>query len=368
MKSNIGVDIGIIISNDDGKRGTRVEYSLTPNALQQMEAGTLDLSALKKKNKKRLKTTAITRETRFKILYILILLYNKDTTFEFHTKDALQFFLMPFHLGLSFLSDGAFVRSKERIVDPESDLREERHFQTMRVESPEGDVNVFIDEYVNRLHGGSTTIYNCRIRGTTKEAVKSNRNHKPFQYLNFKSDQIDEAFASLCEGGLLHAIPHSYGNYIYTIVDKDLYFLLESLSELFTDIWSIMIEIWNYIRNPKPEERSWLIVLEGEKEANRIIIEAASHRQEIIGRIQHREKQEERIIDADMAAKIWQKEKFEMEKQIKARICDKQDDLKQELLRYNSLINKHKSLQHIFEIMFPEFLRRLKLRSSGVEN
>jgi hypothetical protein len=167
---------------------------------------------------------------------------------------------------------------------------------------------------------------------------------------------------------LLRATPHSYGNYIYTIVDNDLYFLLESLSELFTDIWSIMIEIWNYIRNPKPEERSWLIVLEGEKEANRIIIEATSHRQEIISRIQHREKQEERIIDADMAAKIWQKEKFEMEKQIKARICDKQDDLKQELLRYNSLINKHKSLQHIFEIMFPEFLRRLKLRSSGVEN
>ena len=29
---------------------------------------------------------------------------------------------------------------------------------------------------------------------------------------------------------------------------------------------------------------------------------------------------------------------------------------------YEFIINKHKSLQHIFEIMFPEFLRHLELR------
>jgi hypothetical protein len=40
--------------------------------------------------------------------------------------------------------------------------------------------------------------------------------------------------------------------------------------------------------------------------------------------------------------------------------------LKEELNKYlktfDFIIDKHKSLQHIFEIMFPEFLRKLELR------
>lgn len=353
------IEKGFVDKNDAGQRGTRIDHFLTQRANQQIQMRTLDLTTPKNKTEKLFE---ITTQMKFKALYILILMFNHSTSYQFRTNGELQSFLKPFRLGLSILSNEAFLRNKDRIVDEEANLREERHFRTRSVESPDGDVTIFIDEYVNRLHGGCTRIYNCQIRGTTKEVVISNRNNKPFRYLYFSPNQIEEAFDLLCEDGLLHPIPHPYGNYIYTIVDRDLYFLLYSLKDLFTDVWPVLIEIWNYIRNPKREERNWLTLLEGEKEANRIIIEANTHRDEIIGRIQQREKQEDKTIDRDLADKIWLKEKIEMKKQINSRLSDIQEFLQSDLRRYKSIISKHESLQYIVEYVFPDFLQNLVLR------
>jgi hypothetical protein len=47
----------------------------------------------------------------------------------------------------------------------------------------------------------------------------------------------------------------------------------------------VMRKIWKYLRNPTPEERQWLAILEGEKRASRMIIEYNEHRHEIENKI-----------------------------------------------------------------------------------
>ena len=72
------------------------------------------------------------------------------------------------------------------------------------------------------------------------------------------------------------------GNYMYRIVDNDLYSLLFILDDLFTEYaMPILHAIWKYLRNPTMEERNWLILTEGEARANKIIIEDVEHRREI---------------------------------------------------------------------------------------
>lgn len=198
------IQSGIVGKNDVGQRGTKIEHFLTPGAIQQLQTGTLDRRALKNQNKKQnIKLVKITPQMKFKALYILILMFNHTTSFEFQNKDELRSFLAPFHPKL-------LKASKARMADEhESEWevkKERRHFQTI-VEFQDKGVIVYDNEYVNRYHGGITNVYNCQIRGMTKESVILNRIDKPFQYLSFSSDQITEAFVLLHKDNVLHPVP-----------------------------------------------------------------------------------------------------------------------------------------------------------------
>jgi DNA-binding HxlR family transcriptional regulator len=330
------VQNGIVGKNDAGQRGTRIEHFLTQEANRKLQMGTLDLIALKNQDKKRIE---ITPQLKFKALYILILMFNHTTSFVFQNKDELRSFLAPFHLKL-------LKAHKARMADDdesEEEVRKERrHFQT-RVEFQDKGVTVYDDEHVNRYHGGITNVYNCQIRGMTKESVILNRIDKPFQYLSFSPDQIDKAFDLLSKDHILYPVPHSDGDYIYRIIDTDLYFLLYFLEDLFTEyVMPVMRKIWKYLRNPTSEERNWLILVEGETRANRIIIEDTEHRHEIVTTLKN--KKSEKTIE------------------IKSKVRSIQEELNGDMKTYGFIIKRYKSLQHIFEIMFPEFLQRLAVR------
>jgi hypothetical protein len=177
----------------------------------------------------------------------------------------------------------------------------------------------------------------------TKESVILNRIDKPFQYLSFSPDQIDKAFDLLSKDHILYPVPHSDGDYIYRIIDTDLYFLLYFLEDLFTEyVMPVMRKIWKYLRNPTSEERKWLILVEGETRANRIIIEDTEHRHEIVTTLKN--KKSEKTIE------------------IKSKVRSIQEELNGDMKTYGFIIKRYKSLQHIFEIMFPEFLQRLAVR------
>jgi len=330
------VQNSIVGKNDAGQRGTRIEHFLTQEANRKLQMGTLDLIALKNQDKKRIE---ITPQLKFKALYILILMFNHTTSFVFQNKDELRSFLAPFHLKL-------LKAHKARMADDdesEEEVRKERrHFQT-RVEFQDKGVTVYDDEHVNRYHGGITNVYNCQIRGMTKESVILNRIDKPFQYLSFSPDQIDKAFDLLSKDHILYPVPHSDGDHIYRIIDTNLYFLLYFLEDLFTEyVMPVMRKIWKYLRNPTSEERKWLILVEGETRANRIIIEDTEHRHEIVTTLKN--KKSEKTI--------------EIERQVKSI----QEELNGDIEKYGFIIKRYKSLQHIFEIMFPEFLQRLAVR------
>lgn len=347
----------IVGKNDAGQRGTIIEHFLIPEAERQYQARTLDLrvlkaGALKNKNKR---LTEITSQLKFKALYILILMFNHSSSFEFRNQDEMISFLAPFHLKLH-------TPSIEKLVDEnesEEAKKERRHFRT-RIESQDKGVTISIHDYVNLYHDGITTAYNCQIRGMTKNSVILNRIDKPFQYLSFSSDQIEEAFILLHKEKALHPVPHTSSDYVYRIVDNDLYFLLLFLEDLFTEyVMPVMRSIWKYLRNPTTEEWNWLSLLEGKIGARRIMIEDTEHRHEIESEIR------QTASGIEIAAKKRLREKkIEKLKEIESQVTTLQEELDNYQKTYKSIINKHTSLQHIFEIMFPKFLRRLELRSS----
>jgi len=348
----------IVGKNDAGQKGTIIEHFLIPEAARQYQAKTLDLRALKAgalKNKNK-RLTEITPQIKFKALYILILMFNHSSSFEFQNKDELRSFLAPFH-------PKPLKASKARMADEhesEGEVnKERRHFRTI-IEFQDKGVIVYDNEYVNRYHGGITNVYNCQIRGMTKESVIANRIDKPFQYLFFSSDQIEEAFVLLHKDNVLHPVPRTSGDPVYRIVDNDLYFLLYFLEDLFTEyVTPILRNIWKYIRNPTLEERKWLTLVEGEIRANRIIIDDDEHSREMENGIRRTAGWVETV-----ANKLMQKKKIEKINEIESRVKSMQERLKNYRETYEFIINTHKSLQHIFEIMFPEFLRRLELHSS----
>jgi hypothetical protein len=341
----------IVGKNDAGQRGTRIEHFLIQDANRKLQMGTLDLRAIKNQYKKQnKKLVEITPQMKFKALYIMILMFNNTTSFEFRNKDELISFLAPFHLKLD-------KPSIARLADEYESEKERRHFQT-RIESQDKGVTISIHDYINRYHGGTTNEYSCRIRGMTKESFILNRIDKPFQYLSFTSNQLDEVFDLLCNDQILRPVPQSGGDYIYRIVDNDSYFLLFFLEDLFTDyVMPVLRTIWKYIRNPTLEERGWLTLLEGEIRADKIIIDENEHRRE-------RENGIRRTAGGVEIEANWLRRKKKIEKlnEIESRVNSMQEELNNFMKTYEFIINKHKPLQHIFEIMFPEFLQRLELR------
>jgi hypothetical protein len=339
---------GVVGTSDVEQRGIKIEHFLTPEAIQQLQTGTLDLRALKNQKKQDKQPVKKRRQMKFKALYILILMFNHTTSFEIRNKDELISFLAPFHLKLD-------KPSIERLANEHES--EEVKIERTRIESQDGGVTVSIYDYVNRYHGGITSVYKCMIRGITKETVNSNRNVNPFQYLSITSNQLDEVFDHLCKDQLLRPLPHPDAYYIYRIVDNNLYFLLFFLEDLFTEyVMPVMRKIWKYLRNPTPEERQWLTILYGD-ETNKIIIEYNEHRYEIQNKI----RQEAGGIEVAVNKKL-QRMKMDIINEIEDHIKSIQEDLDNYPKRYDFLIKKHSSLQYILEIMFPEFLRRLELR------
>ena len=336
-----------IVGKDDvGQRGIKIEHFLTQEAKQQLQAGPLNLRALKNNNKKLIKPTPQIKQ---KALYILILMFNHTTSFEFQNKEAAESFLAQLHLKLYKQSRGRMDDEHES----EEARNERRHFQTI-FQSSDRCVTVYMNEYINRHDGNTLNAYKCQIRGMTKESVLSNKIGKPFRYLSFSKAQIDKVFDLLCNEDMLHSMPRYDGSQIYRIIDNDLYFLLLFLDDLFTEnVMPIMHKIWKYLRNPTAEERKWLTLLEGEKEANIIMIGENEHRREIETGIRHKSSG----IETVAATKLREK-KTEIAVQVESML----EELDNYLKTYEIIISKHKSLQYIFEIMFPEFLRSLKLR------
>ena len=172
------------------------------------------------------------------------------------------------------------------------------------------------------------------------------------------SDQINGAFDLLCKEEILRPIPQPDGNYIYRIVDNDSYFLLFFLEDLFIEsVMPVIRNIWKYIRNPTFEERKWLTVLEGEIRASKIISEEYDHRRKMEDEIR-------RTVGGivTVTRKISQNKKIEKAMEIERRVRSLQDELNNYKKTYEFITKKYKSLQHIFEIMFPEFLQHLELR------
>ena len=341
----------IVGKNDAGQRGTRIEHFLTQKAKRGLQMGTLDLIALKNQDKKLME---ITPQMKLKALYILILMFNHTTSFEFQNKDELLSFLAPFHLK-------HLKASKARIADEdkseEEAKKERRHFRK-RVEFQDRGVTVFDDEYVNRYHGDTTNVYSCQIRGMTKESFNLNRIDKPFQYLSFSPDQIHEAFLHLHKDKTLHPVPITSNAPVHRIVDNDLYFLLFFLEDLYTEsVMPILRNIWKYIRNPTSEERNWLTLVEGEIRADKIIIDDDEHRREMENEIRRTAGGVETV-----AKKLMKIKKIEKINEVKSKVKSIQEELNNYMKTYEFIINKHKSLQHIFGIMFPEFLQHLELR------
>jgi hypothetical protein len=85
----------IVGRHDVGQRGTRIEHFPIDETNRKLQLGTLDLRELKNKNKKLIK---ITSQMKRKALYILILMFNYTTSFEFQNKKETEFFLAPFRL------------------------------------------------------------------------------------------------------------------------------------------------------------------------------------------------------------------------------------------------------------------------------
>lgn len=154
---------------------------------------------------------------------------------------------------------------------------------------------------------------------------------------------------------MLRSMPHYDGSQIYRIINNDSYFLLYFLEDLFTEcMMPIMYKIWKYLRNPTSEERKWLTLLEGEQQANKVIIDKIEHRHEWENEIRHKSSGIETINRNKLREKRIEKI-YEIVNQFKTLL----EELINYLKIYGLVIKRHRSLQYIFEIMFPDFTSSL---------
>jgi hypothetical protein len=339
----------IVCKNDLGQRGTTVEHFLCPEAILQLQSGTLDLIAIKNQDKNLME---ITPKIKLKSLYILILIFNHTTSFEFKNEDKILSFLKPLHLKID---KEEITKNWREIDENDSEVaeKERRHFRT-RIQSQDKGVTISIHEYANCYHDGTTNIYNCQVRGMTKKSVIANKNDNPFQHLSFSSDQIDKAFNFLRKDQVLHRVPNSE---IYRIIDSNLYFLLFFLEDLFTEyVMPVMRKIWRYLRRPTAVEKQWLVMLYGKPAADIIIREDIQHRLEM----DNETRKNAGGIDTG-ANKMLREKKKGKRLEIEDQLEFLQEELNYQMNAYKFIIDKHKFLQDIFEMIFPEFLRHLKL-------
>jgi hypothetical protein len=100
-----------------------------------------------------------------------------------------------------------------------------------------------------------------------------------------------------------------------------------------------------------------LTLLEGRERADKIIIEDNEARHKIESEI----RQKASGIETAAIKTLRERKRKKME-EIESQLQFLKEELNNYLKTYDFIIDKHKSLQYIFEIMFPEFLRRLELR------
>jgi hypothetical protein len=151
------IENDIVGRNYIRRKDLKVMHFLTSEAQQQLQMRTLDLVALKNKDKKAIKKESSV-ETEFRALYILILLFNHSTSFESKTKDALEYFLMPFRLSLNRL----YTLSKKSVV---LEHEEEKYFETI-LRSPKQEITVSVKEFIRSpIHDTGSLLYTCHIKG-----------------------------------------------------------------------------------------------------------------------------------------------------------------------------------------------------------
>jgi hypothetical protein len=239
--------------NKDGKYGL---FYLTEKCKLQRKLGVLKLdSPVPKLNELSLSLSAQLAIKRINV-YILLLLFRSDSSYEFAKVEELEYFLSI--LGLS--------KNSLTMKSPHGPLHKSKNevYSMAEFRSEDGRISVHERSYISsphRLRGSISFI--CNIKGV-KYPVARYRSD-PFRKMGITQDEIMNALSLLSNEGILQKPIVYSGDSIYLATDIYLYDLLSLYAFLYEVSRSTLKKLWD-LRKPTPEEIQWLQNIEGDSE------------------------------------------------------------------------------------------------------
>lgn len=250
------------------KNGKFAPFRLTEKCEQQLKMGALDLDAPASKMGN--PSSSSTQLARKQInVYILLLLFKSDSSFEFAKVEELEYFLSLFSLSKNSLvmkmPHGSLTKFKNETY-------------TMAVfESGDSRISVHERRYFTSPRRSRDSIsFICNIKGVKYPFTRYRS--EPFQKTHVTPDETTNALSLLCSEDILEK-PISYSDEsIYLATDIQLYDLLSEFAFLFEVSKAILKQLWR-LRKPTTEEIEWLQRIVGDSEVAKIVAKSHEYRQ-----------------------------------------------------------------------------------------
>jgi hypothetical protein len=308
-------------------------FYLTEKCKQQLKFGILVLVPPKTPKQKKIESIPSTQLASKQInVYVLLLLFKSDSTYEFERVEELEHFLSV--MGLSMNSFA--------MKSPSGPLYKSKKNEVYRMEvfaSDDGRITVNKKGYLSSTHRIKNSVsYVCNVK-CLKYPVTRYRSD-PFRKMAITHDEIKNILLLLTDENILQKPILFSGDSIYLATDIRLYDLLSDYSSMYYICRSTLTELWN-LRPPTPEEIEWLQSIEGNSQVTRFIVKAKERKKKIA--YYKRQK-----LITDLIDKIYEKEstmKESIEKEYQNTLSNP---------RYQFIIRE------IEKFAFPDWFQRIK--------
>lgn len=252
------------------KDATYSPYYLTEKCRQQLKLGlVLEPPKPKKSEPPPFSLLAIKRIQ----MYILILLFKPDITYEFAKIEDLENFLSLFSLSLSIKSFVFKSAGSDTLYRTNSG---EVYRREVKLESIDGRFSVDRIRYQSHSQRQRNSIsFVCYIKGIKYPITRFQSD--PFSSMEITQDEIKNVLSVLTDENILQKPIVYSGEWIYLVTDIHLYNLLSEYSFLYCICRATLNELWN-LREPAPEEIEWLRGIVNDSEVEKCIINSFEYR------------------------------------------------------------------------------------------
>ena len=203
-------------------------------------------------------------------IYVLLLLFKLDSSYEFEQQEELDYFLSVFGL----TTDSFILKMQSDALHRSGN----KTYMMSTFESVDSRITLNKRAYLSLPYTGTlykSTSFICFIKGVTYPLTSYRTD--PFKKAGITQDEIKYTHSLLSEEDILQKPVEYLNDSVYLAVDIHLYNLLSLYSYLYDVCRSTLKELWS-LREPTEEEIQWLRRIERDSKVTRFIVRTKEKR------------------------------------------------------------------------------------------